>query len=987
MSKAKPKLMIIDGNALIHRSFHALPPTMATKDGEMVNAVYGFTSVLLKAIKDIKPEYVVLTLDMAGPTFRHAAYKEYKATRVKAPDDLYAQIPRVEEVAKTFGIPVFKLSGHEADDLIGTIAATVDGQVEKIILTGDMDTLQLVNHHTKVYTLSRGLSDSVIYDEQAVYDRYGLKPEQMVDYKALRGDPSDNIPGVKGVGDKTAVELLQNFKTLDGVYKEVEKVRSKKLEVRSEEKIKERIVELLWEHREEAEMSRSLATIDTRAPIEFDLSKARFGEFDMARAVELFSELEFKSLLPRLQALQAKNGKSPAVSHQDEGGKTFSEFADKFERNEKMFKYILVDDEKSFEKFFKKLKTQKEFVIDTETESLDPLDNRLLGISFSWAEGEAHYVNIRSKKLEVRSKFEKKQNSLFEYNVSTCHSRESGNPGVSAPIVDSRLRGNDKRKNGNDKREDWLEKLRPILEDDEVKKIGHNVKFDIRVLKAAGINMAGVEFDTMIASYLLNPGTRQHNLDILTFTELGFEKISKKELLGKDKGNFVGLELRKLYLYSCEDADFTYRLFKKLKPELKKQKLSGLLDNIEMPLVMALVNMEEAGIKLDSKFLQKMSKEIEKRIEKLAGQIHKEAGSEFNINSTQQLREILFEKLEISSRDISKGKTGLSTAALELEKLKNEHPIIRLIQEHRELNKLANTYIDTLPLLVNKKTGRLHTSFNQTVAATGRLSSSDPNLQNIPIRTDIGREIRKAFVADIGYKLLSLDYSQIELRLAAHMSGDPIMIKAFKDGEDIHSTTAATINEVKIEDVTKEMRREAKAINFGLLYGQGPHGLSQTADIPYARAREFIEHYFHSFNGVKEYIDKSIETAHKVGYIETLFGRRRFLPEINSSVMQVRKGAERMAVNTPIQGTAADMIKVAMIKIVKLINENYKSGEIRMLLQVHDELVFEVRDDIVETDGIRLIKDIMENVIKLKVPVVVDIKVGENWGEMGEAKS
>jgi DNA polymerase I len=737
----------------------------------------------------------------------------------------------------------------------------------------------------------------------------------------------------------------------------------------------------------------------------------------MPKAIKLFSELEFKSLMPRLQALQndqVKKLKSPTPEDEQ---KTPSESIDKFARNEKLFKYILIDDEKSFDKFLKKLKEQKEFVIDTETGSLNPLDNQLLGISFSWKEKESYYVNIRRGKND---NVVNKQNSLFDNNATICHSRESGNPGVSAPIVDSRFHGNDKGKygndkreygndkreygndkreygndkrehgndkgeGGNDKREHWLDKLRSILENEKIKKIGHNTKFDIRVLKAAGINMAGVRFDTMIASYLLNPGTRQHNLDALTFTELGFEKIGKKELLGKEKG-FAEVELHKMFLYSCEDADFTWRLYKKLKFELKKQKLLELFDDIEIPLVMTLVNMEENGIKLDAKFLGKMSGVVRERIKQLEKKIHKLAGSEFNINSTQQLREILFEKLEISSLTISKGKTGLSTAALELEKLKDEHPIIRLIQENRELNKLANTYIDTLPELITKKTGRLHTCFNQTVTATGRLSSSEPNLQNIPVRTEIGREIRKAFVADRGYKLVSLDYSQIELRLAAHMSGDPTMIKTFKEGKDIHTATAAAINEVPLDEVTKEMRREAKATNFGLLYGQGPHGLSQTADIPYWRAKEFIDHYFESFKEIKTYIDATIESARATGYIETLFGRRRMLPEINSSVMQVRKGAERMAINTPLQGTAADMIKVAMIAILKLIEDNYKNGEVRMLLQVHDELVFEVKESFIN-EAVEKIRPIMEKVIKLKVPVEVDAKVGESWGEMEKIES
>jgi DNA polymerase-1 len=502
-------------------------------------------------------------------------------------------------------------------------------------------------------------------------------------------------------------------------------------------------------------------------------------------------------------------------------------------------------------------------------------------------------------------------------------------------------------------------------------------------MRAQGIETANLNFDTMIASYVLSPGTRQHNIDALTFTELGFEKISKDDLLGKgrDKLSFPELSNERLSLYSCEDADFTYRLKNKLAPKIKKEKLDKLFYDMEMPLMQVLSEMEDKGIKLDTDFLKEMSKRITKKIKQIENKIHRQAGEKFNISSTKQLQVILYDKLEIPTDMVQKTKTGISTAASELDKLRDLHPIIRLIQEYRELTKLSSTYVDALPEMVNPNTGRLHTSFNQSVAATGRLSSTEPNLQNIPIRTELGREIRKAFVAERGYRLVSLDYSQIELRLAAHMSGDKKMIEAFKNKADIHTSTAAEINQVSPQAVDKKMRREAKAINFGILYGQGPRGLSQTADIPYARAHEFIEHYFEVFTNIKKYINESVRHAREHGYSETLFKRRRYLPEINSTVTMMRKAAERMAVNTPLQGTAADMIKVAMVEIQAKVND----PDIRMLLQVHDELVFEIKTLKVER-AVKKIKQIMESVIKLKVPVVVDVSAGSNWGMLKELK-
>lgn len=949
----KEKFMIIDGNALIHRSFHALPP-LTTKTGEIVNAVYGFTAVLIKALKEFKPEYVALTLDRKEKTFRHERFKDYKATRVKAPDELYAQIPRVKEMARGFNIPIYELAGFEADDLIGTLANKVDGAVEKIIVTGDMDTMQLINNHTKVFTMKRGLTDSMIYDEKAVRTRYALGPEQMIDFKALRGDPSDNIPGVKGIGEKTAAGLLQKFGTLEKIYGYADNAKGQRPKAKGKEKIKEKILELLIQYKKDAFMSKELATIKCDVKIDFDLAEARFGQFDREKLAKLFNELDFRSLLPRLQDL-AQGAEKRLMKSDD------YEQADKFKRNLEMFKYELIDDDEKFDRFFKKLQAQKEFAFDTETANFNPVTAELLGISFSWKAGEAYYVNYQipnpndrtNSKSQIPSS---KKINLFNYQKD-----------IKAAGVNNI----------------WLEKLRPIFKDEKVKKYGHNIKFDIEVMASLGVKVKGVAADSMVASYLLNPGSRQHNLDAVAFGELSHQKITKEDLLGKGKEKiaFSQVAVEKLFNYSCEDADFTNRLVKKLLPELKKRKLIKLFDEIEMPLVLVLVAMETNGMKINQKFLADMGKIANKKISRLIKEIHALAGTEFNINSTQQLREILFEKLAIPAMGISKNKTGLSTGADELFKLKGQHPIIDLIQGYREAVKLSTTYIEALPKLVNLKTGRLHTSFNQTVTATGRLSSTEPNMQNIPIRTELGREIRKAFIADKGYKLLSLDYSQIELRLAAHMSGDKKMVEAFKKGEDIHTATAAEINQVALNEVTPEMRHEAKAVNFGILYGQGPHGLSQGADIPYARAKEFIDKYFVVYKGVKRFVDQTIGMARDKGYTETLFNRRRLLPEINSSVIQARKAAERMAINTPLQGTAADIIKIAMIRIQKLIEKNYQAGEIKMLLQVHDELVFEVKEALIKKTSVE-IKEIMENVIKLKVPLGVDASVGDNWGEM-----
>jgi len=934
MSQNKKKMIIIDGNALIHRSFHALPPTMTTKDGEMVNAVYGFASVLIKALREFQPDYAILTLDKEGPTFRHEKYDNYKAQRERAPDDLYQQIPRIKELARAFGLPIYEKQGYEADDLIGTIIEKADQDLEKIIVTGDLDSLQLIDEKTKVYTMSRGLSESVTYDREQVENKFQLKPENMIDYKALRGDPSDNIPGVKGVGEKTATELIKEFGGLDEVYQELE-------DNPETERIKPKTKELLREHKEEAYLSRDLATIRRDVDIDLDLSESGFKNFKQNKIVELFSELEFKSLLPRINELELRGR---------------DDKQDKFTRNKNDFDYILVDTEEKFRDFLKKIKKQKSFCFDVETTMAPPLLSDLLGVSFSWREGEAYYVYLQGKNTSLDSGRAAGQSDLFNYDQK----QESGPRDI----------------------DPWLLELSSVFEDEDIKKIGHNIKFDIQVVERAGFEVKGVYFDTMIASYLLNPSSRQHNLDNLVFTELGFEKISKEDLLGKgkDKLGFEDLDRNKLCYYSCEDADFTYRLVSVLEEQLRENSLYDLFQTLEMPLVKVLAQMENNGVKLDPRVLEKLSQRVNKKIRDLEKKIWNLSGTQFNINSPQQLKDILFDKLHISTDHISKTKTGYSTAAAELEKLRDRHEIIPLIQEHREYSKLLNTYIETLPQLINPRTGRVHTSFNQTVTATGRLSSTDPNLQNMPVRTELGRGIRKAFVAERGCKFLSLDYSQIELRLAAHLSGDKKMIQAFKDDQDIHSATAAEIHGVALEKVSKDMRREAKAINFGILYGQGPYGLAQTADIPYNQAKDFIDTYFRVYKKIREFIDGQIDKARKEGYVETMWGRRRYIPEINSQVPTVRSGAERIAINTPLQGSSADMIKQAMIEVHKLLQDKYPD-RVKMLIQVHDELLFEVPEELV-SEVEQKVKKIMKEVVKLRVPVIVDAEAGYNWSEM-----
>ncbi|HPI67346.1 MAG TPA: DNA polymerase I [bacterium] len=927
---SQKKFIIIDANSLIHRSFHALPP-LTNKAGQLVNAVYGFTVILLKILKELKPDYLACCFDVSRDTFRKQEYEDYKAHRVEQPSELYQQFPFIKQLLAAFKIPVFEKHGFEADDLIGTLSRLSvkdkrDGKnLKNIIVSGDLDALQLVDEHNVVYTLKKGISETIIYDEKAVKERYGFGPEKMVDYKALRGDASDNIPGVKGIGEKTAMELIKNLDSLDEIYETLEKYKD------DEKKLKEfgltkSVREKLLAQKKQAYQSQKLARIVSDMPLKFDLADCQVEAFNTEEVVNILQQLNFTSLINKIpQAERVMWERQGNIFEKSEIRNPKSE-----NKNANLKKgYNLIDDEEKYEKFIKELKKQKEFSLDTETDGLDPFQNKLIGISFAWQKGQAAYIPV-------------------ETLTAT----------------------------------DDLKELKNILGDEKIKKIGHNIKFDAEVLETFGLPLQGIYFDTMVASYLLNPGSRQHNLDSLAFTELGYKTQSIQELTGEKQADKIDLSKIPIPLvanYSCEDAEISWRLYEKLKPRLKENMVDRVFKEIEMPLISILAEMEKNGIKIDVIFLKKMSQELGQKINKLEQKIQKLAHKKFNVASPQQLKEILFDELKIPTRGLSRTKTGISTAAGELDKLKGNHPIIDLILEFREYTKLKNTYLDPLPELADKN-NRVHTSFNQTVTATGRLSSTEPNLQNIPIRTELGKKIRHGFIAENGYKILAADYSQIELRIAASVAQDEKMINAFNNKEDIHTQTASEIFGIKKEAVTSEMRRQAKVVNFGILYGLGPRGLAEGTGLAYEEAQEFIEKYFATYKKINDYINRTIAQARAFGYVETIFGRRRYLPEIGAEHQQLRAQAERMAINHPIQGTAADIIKIAMFKVDQAIKKHFDNNEVRMILQIHDELVFEIKKERIAAAK-KIIEKEMVDFKEIKVPLAVEIAVGNSWGE------
>lgn len=891
-----PKLAILDSHALIHRAYHALPP-MNAPGGQPTNAVYGFTSMLFKVFTALKPTHVVAAFDMAGPTFREAEFEAYKAHRKPLDAELISQFDLTRRLVRAFNIPILEKQGFEADDVIGTVTKLVDSGVRKIIVTGDADALQLVDPTTTVFTLRRGITDTVLYDEAAVTERFGFPPVALPDYKGLRGDPSDNIPGVRGIGEKSAQSLIAQYGSIDEVYEHLDD-------------LPERLQTKLKGYKKEALLSRRLAVIRRDVPLDFSLDKAVLHDFDPQVVRTLFGELGFVSLLERLNNFikSAASAKAPAGLPADVQTRVMPK------------NYHLVISVKDQTALRARLKKEKVIAFDTETEWLDARLAPIVGMSFA-TKKEAWYVPVDRESVKA-----------------------------------------------------WKE----LLEDTNVGKAGHNIKYDAKVLRQSGIQLQPITFDSMVASYLLRAGARQHNLDTLALQELRHETIPITELIGKGKAQKKMSEVPLLQLahYAAEDADITWRLYEKFSAHIKREGLTRVLEEIELPLIEVLVAIELAGIRLDSAVLKKLEKKVAQRIAKLQQLIWQQAGEEFNINSTQQLRKILFEKLGLATVAVGRTQTGFSTAAAELNKLRKLHPIIELLEEYRELTKLNNTYLTALPELVDAKTGRLYTSFNQTVAATGRLSSTDPNLQNIPVRTELGEEVRAAFVADPGMVLVKADYSQLELRLAAHIAQDEKMIGAFRAGEDIHRATAAWVYGVKPAAVTSEQRRVAKTLNFGVLYGMGPNKFARESGLPPEEARGFIERYRDQYSGVTRLLKATIQQAEDLGYVETLFGRKRYVPEIHSRTPAIRAAAERAAFNFPMQGTEADILKKAMIALHTVLQRDWPPA--RLVLTVHDELVVETPERTAQAVA-QAMRQVMESVVTLDVPLIVDVAVGKNW--------
>lgn len=931
-SRDRAKLVLIDAHALIHRAFHAIP-FLATKDGELTNAVFGFTATVLSVLKELRPDYVAVSFDLPEPTFRHKQYKEYKATRQKAPDELRSQFGRVREVVDALGIPVFEMKGYEADDVLGSLAkqCTAKNDVDAYVVTGDKDLLQLIDEHVKIFTLRKGIKDTVIFDLKLMQEELGLNPQEFIEYKALKGDSSDNIPGVPGIGDKTATTLIQKYTDLEGLYDALDEDPGKHPD------IKPKVRSNLGEFREQAFMSRDLSRIVTDVELPFDLDACQVSGLDADRAIQLFTNLQFTSLIPRLRDVlkieETKGGTDGSSAGQVKP--SHPEAASPSSPDRKI-DYQLVDTPAKLKKFLAAVKKQSEFAFDTETRDLDSISRNLVGLSFSWEADTGYYLPVD-------------------------HDQDAG---TSLDLKDA------------------LQQLQPIFENPKVGKIAHHLKYDYGVLAAYGIQIQGATFDTMLGSYLINPGARSLGLDALALQELGIEMQPISELIGIKKSeqiSFAACPTERAAHYAAEDADATWQLYQKFQPQLAELGVEKLLQEIELPLVPVLAAMHTRGVILDRKFYAAESKKFGLELDKIKQRIHKHAGHDFNINSPSQLSVVLFEELKLGKGTTRQGGKHKSTAASELLKLQGTHPIIDELLRYRELAKLRSTYLEALPKLIRPDTGRVHTSYSQTVAATGRLSSHDPNLQNIPIRTELGREIRKGFVTEPGFRLVSADYSQFELRIAAHMADDPGLKKKFAEGLDIHAATAAEVAGVDLADVKPEQRYAAKAVNFSILYGATSHGVARSTGMSVGEAAQYIDRYFQAYPKLKNYMDAQITKAQTDGYVENLFGRRRYLPEINASTYPVREAAKRMAINMPIQGTQADILKIAMINIQDKLSRISKRS--RMVLTVHDELVFEVPEKEVQKVA-RFVKTEMEGAYTLDVPVVAEATVGSNWGEM-----
>jgi DNA polymerase-1 len=931
-----PTLYLIDGHALAYRMYFALTAGSSsqrwqTSKGEPTAGVYGFARELVRILEQEKPEYLAVAFDV-GKTFRDEIFPEYKATREKMPDDLRPQIERIRQMVDAFNIPRLEREGYEADDVLGSVAriAAEKGLGVKII-TGDRDLLQLVNERTAVYLA--GDNQTYITD-QDVINKLGVRADQVVDYKAIVGDTSDNIPGVKGVGEKTAISLLEKFQTLDAIYANLDQVENR------------------WKGKFEASkdtayMSRDLARIEVNLDINLDLEHAAVKPFDSTKLEEFFKEMEFRTLLSKVPVISGNAPATELVTNPKpaKAGEQLSMFVNAPQvvsvSVPSNIEVVIVDSDEKLEALKKELLKSKVISFDTETTSTEEVSADLVGISLAVKEGQGYYIPIG-------------------------HSS-----GDNLPL------------------NKVIAALTPSMTDAKIGKVAHNAKYDYIVLMRHGLVISPLTFDTMLAEFIVDPSSRNLGLKNLSAIRLGEEMTHIEELIGKGKKqiSMADVAIESVAPYAAADAETTLRLMPIMQKELERVNGTKLLAEIDMPLTPILADMEMTGALIDTKFFAEMSVELAKRLAEIEKEIFQLAGKTFNINSPQQLSDVLFNHLRLEPPDKGrKTATGFySTSADVLEALRDKHPILDWILENRELAKLKSTYVDALPAAMDPATGRVHTSYSQIGAVTGRLSSNNPNLQNIPIRTDTGRRVRNGFIADKGNVLLSVDYSQIELRIVAHMAEDEAMLKAFRAGEDIHSTTAAAILDTELDKVTKEMRRHAKAINFGLIYGMSAFGLTRTTDLTLAEAEDFVKAYFTKFPGVKNYLDGMRRQAAEVGYVETLLGRRRYFPALQGKLnVQLKNREEREAINAPIQGTAADIMKLAMLKIPSALKAAGLKG--KMLLQVHDELVLECPKDEMQKTA-QVVQETMTNAYPMSIPLETEARAGANWGEMTVLKS
>lgn len=1003
------KLLLLDANALIHRAYHAIPPNLTSPTGEPTNATYGFASTLIKVLTDERPDYVAAAFDI-GPSFRREQFSEYKATRPRLGDDLGLQLNRSREVAAAFGIPTFGLEGFEADDLLGTLAKQATEQdVETVIVTGDTDTFQLIGQKVQVLTFSRQFGEIVRYDENAIRERYQLEPSQLIDLKALKGDPSDNIPGIPGVGDKTATKLLQTFGSVEEIYAHLDSLDGKtrdKLEAA----------------KEQAFLDKELVTIRTDAPIRLDLESCRATAFDRERVLTLFRELGFKSLVDRLPSavtFEAASGTAASSSLESTREADFTALDVKESAEE----YQTVDTLAALDKLVEKLSGGQPFAIDVETTDMDAMRAELVGISIGVGGREAFYIPVAGatapeagtvpedkENLEVTPRTDREVQGPAR-PAKKARGRRSGKSEANEQLAfDTAAEGGAKApadsmagrtgttaetgtaappqspvKSAGLAKDVVLARLGPILQNEHIQKHAHNAKYDLTVLAQAGVEPRGLIFDTMVAAHLLEPNGQSVGLKSLVWSKFGVEMKAIETLIGKGKNqiSMAQVDVAQAARYACADADYTERLVELYKPQLEERGLDKLFEEVEIPLIPVLVDMERTGVLLDLEFLDKMSGELTLRLKELEKEIQAQVGMPINIASPQQLADALFNKLGLPTAGLPKTKTGrISTAADVLESLHGTHPVIGLILEHRELAKLKGTYVDALPALVNPETGRVHTSYNQTGTVTGRVSSSNPNLQNIPIRTDLGRKVRRAFIADPNCQLISADYSQVELRILADVSRDPNLLTAFAKGEDIHAATASLLYNVPLSAVTPEMRRVGKTINFGIAYGITGFGISARTDLSPSEAQKMIDQYFAQYPKIRDYVEATKVLAREQGYVQTPLGRRRYFPELQSTARvhpSLKAAAEREAINMPIQGTAADIIKIAMVRLHRELNR--RGLKSRMTLQVHDELVLECPEEEIHVVG-PLVRQVMENAYPLEPGLKVDVCAGQNWDEM-----